>query len=77
MVALAVSLLLGIGRNHPFGQGNKRTAFEAADVFLKLNGYELKLPNTADAADLIADVITGSAEEEALLDLLARSVRPV
>ena len=30
-VVLAVALLMGIARTHPFLQGNKRTAFEAAD----------------------------------------------
>jgi death-on-curing protein len=34
VVALAVALLLGVARNHPFLQGNKRTAFAAADYFL-------------------------------------------
>jgi death-on-curing protein len=29
-VTLAVTLLFGIAQNHPFEQGNKRTAFEAA-----------------------------------------------
>jgi death-on-curing protein len=41
IVNLAGSLLLGIGQNHPFEQGNKRTALAAAAVFLSLNGYTL------------------------------------
>jgi death on curing protein len=36
---LAAHLLLGIGRNHPFEQGNKRTALSAATIFLGFNGY--------------------------------------
>jgi death-on-curing protein len=28
--------------NHPFIDGNKRTAFAAADVFLRLNGQRLR-----------------------------------
>lgn len=27
--------------NHPFVDGNKRIAFAAADVFLRLNGYRI------------------------------------
>ena len=29
-------------RNHPFQDGNKRTAMAAADMFLKINGYKLQ-----------------------------------
>jgi death-on-curing protein len=39
VVALASSLLFAIARNHPFVQGNKRTAFAAALIFLENNGY--------------------------------------
>ncbi len=35
---LAGYLLLGLGRNHPFEQGNKRTAMSSATVFLMMNG---------------------------------------
>ncbi len=76
VVPLAVALLLGLARNHPFGQGNKRTAFEAADAFLHLNGYELDLPDRTEAADLIVDVITGAKREDELLALFDRSLKP-
>ena len=76
MIALAAALLLGIARNHPFGQGIKRTAFEAADAFLYLNGYELDLPDGAAAADLIVDVMTGSAGEDALIALFEQGLKP-
>jgi death-on-curing protein len=35
---LAASYAFGIARNHPFVDGNKRTAFVAAIVFLEING---------------------------------------
>jgi death-on-curing protein len=76
-VVLAVALLLGIARNHPFGQGNKRTAYEAADAFLYLNGYELTVADRAEVADLIVDVITGVAGEEALVEEFERAVVPI
>ena len=62
-VALAVTLLFGIARNHPFEQGNKRTAFEAALIFLELNGYVLEAPDTPALADLIVAVITRELTE--------------
>jgi death-on-curing protein len=60
---LARTLLFGIARNHPFEQGNKRTAFEAAIVFLELNGYELDIPDTPALAQLIVAVITHELSE--------------
>ena len=38
---LAASYGFGLSRNHPFIDGNKRTAFVAVELFLALNGYEL------------------------------------
>ena len=38
---LAASYGFGLSRNHPFIDGNKRTAFVAVELFLTLNGYEL------------------------------------
>ena len=38
---LAASYAFGIARNHPFVDGNKRTAFVAAAVFLEINGRTL------------------------------------
>ncbi len=39
--ALAGAYAFGIARNHPFVDGNKRTAFVACELFLSANGYEL------------------------------------
>ena len=69
-VVLAVVLLVGIGQNHPFVQGNKRCAFAAADYFLYLNGYELRVPDGEDLADFICDVITGEVSEQRLVETL-------
>ena len=38
---LAAAYGFGIARNHPFIDGNKRTAFVAVELFLELNGFEL------------------------------------
>jgi death-on-curing protein len=63
-------LLVGIGRNHPFLQGNKRTAFEAADYFLLLNGYDLTIDDSTDLGDFIIDVINGDVSEQRLVETL-------
>ncbi len=38
----AASLLQSLLKNHPFIDGNKRTALAAAGIFLKINGFKLK-----------------------------------
>lgn len=40
--ALAAAYGYGIARNHPFVDGNKRTAFVATMLFLRLNGHDLR-----------------------------------
>jgi death-on-curing protein len=69
-VVLAVALLVGLARNHPFLQGNKRTAFEAADYFLHLNGYDLTIEDSTELADFIIDVINGDVSEQRLVETL-------
>ena len=41
---LAALYAIAIARNHPFLDGNKRTAFAAMVLFLALNGLELEAP---------------------------------
>ncbi|MEP6622317.1 MAG: type II toxin-antitoxin system death-on-curing family toxin [bacterium] len=50
LAALAASLCFGIAKNHGYLDGNKRTAFTAAAVFLRLNGMPFVVPE--------ADVVT-------------------
>jgi death-on-curing protein len=75
-VVLAVTLLVGIGRNHPFFQGNKRCAFAAAEYFLHLNGYGMIVPDGAELADFCTDVIVGDVGEQRLVETLWEYVRP-
>jgi len=42
----AAALFESLAKNHPFFDGNKRTAVVATAVFLKLNGYTLRLKTT-------------------------------
>lgn len=42
LAALAASLTYGLARNHPFVDGNKRTAAVACETFLLLNGTVLE-----------------------------------
>lgn len=57
--ALAAAYAFGIARNHPFIDGNKRTAFVACELFLAANGYEL----TARDAECLALMLSLAAGE--------------
>ena len=42
IVTEAAALIESLAINHPFVAGNKRIAFAAADVFLRINGWRLQ-----------------------------------
>jgi len=59
---LAACYGVGIAKNHPFVDGNKRTAFVAVELFLALNGRELSAPDT-DAVLTMLAVAAGKLNE--------------
>lgn len=59
---LAASYGFGISRNHPFIDGNKRTAFVAVELFLALNGFELMAPD-ADCVINMLELAAGNLPE--------------
>jgi death-on-curing protein len=63
--ALAAAYAFGIARNHGFVDGNKRTAWVVARLFLVDNGYRLKFDQFA-AIRLMEGVAGGKTSEEAL-----------
>jgi death-on-curing protein len=56
---LAAAYGFGLAKNHPFLDGNKRTAFVAVELFLRLNGYVLK----ADDASCVLTILALAAGE--------------
>lgn len=72
--ALAAAYAYGIARNHPFVDGNKRTAAVVSETFLGLNGFEL----TATDAELVVAILALAASqlsEEELTDWFRQHVR--
>ena len=47
LIEEAAALMESLSQNHPFIDGNKRVAFYATDVFLRLNGYYIDCDNEA------------------------------
>ena len=65
--SLAAAYAFGIARNHPFVDGNKRTAWVFARLFLALNGVELRFA-PGDAIRTMLALAAGELAEEALAD---------
>lgn len=59
---LAAAYGCGIARNHPFIDGNKRTAFVAVELFLACNGFELTASD-GDCVMTMLRVATGELPE--------------
>lgn len=62
---LAAAYGFGLATNHPFRDGNKRTAFLAMAIFLGLNGLELEAPE-AEVVAMMVGVAAGRLTERQL-----------
>ncbi|MGZ8796687.1 MAG: type II toxin-antitoxin system death-on-curing family toxin [Thermoanaerobaculia bacterium] len=69
--ALFESLLM----NHPFVDGNKRVAFFATDVFLRMNGWKLEVESELAHRFLIGSLENRTADFEHLLPWLRDHIR--
>lgn len=61
-VDMAAAYTVGIVRNHPFVDGNKRTAFILGVLFLELNGYRFTATEEA-AAQAVLGLAAGKLDE--------------
>jgi death-on-curing protein len=62
---LAAAYAYGIARNHPFVDGNKRTALLTMYTFLGVNGVDFIVAE-ADAAAMVLSLAAGEVSEESL-----------
>ncbi len=72
---LAASYCVGLAKNHPFVDGNKRVAFLAVGLFLVLNGHRL-VASQADATLTMLAVAAGQMDEEKLAQWLREHSTP-
>jgi death-on-curing protein len=63
LAELAAAYAFDIARNHPFIDGNKRTAYVALEVFLALNGVRFPAPD-AECVVMTLNMATGELAEE-------------
>jgi death-on-curing protein len=71
----AAAYAFGIARNHPFVDGNKRTAFVALETFLVLNGKALTVDD-AEAVSVMLRLAAGELSERELADWIRRHLAP-
>ena len=76
LATLAAAYAFGLARNHGYVDGNKRTAFIAAYVFLGLNGFDLEAeePDVVTTMERVAD---GRLTEKRLADWIRAHMQPV
>jgi death on curing protein len=74
IVEMAVAYLGGIIRNHPFVDGNKRTAFVVGILFLEMNGYRFTAAEE-DATQAVLSLAAGTMNERAFAAWLSGHIR--
>ena len=72
--ALAAAYAFGIARNHPFVDGNKRTAWVIARLFLALNGVRLSF-TPEDAISTVLALAAGELSEDEMADWFRQHLR--
>ena len=72
---LAAAYGVGLAKNHPFVDGNKRAAFLALGLFLALNGHRLAATQAQATLTMLA-VAAGELTEPALAQWLREHTRP-
>jgi death-on-curing protein len=74
VIDLAAAYTIGIIRNHPFIDGNKRTGFVVGALFLEMNGYRL-MASEEDATQAVMGLAEGTLDETAFLTWLRANSR--
>ncbi len=76
LAEMAAAYAFGIARNHPFVDGNKRTALMAVYTFLRTNGLRLIAPEV-EAVAVIRDLAAGELGEEELARWIEENMESV
>jgi death on curing protein len=72
----ATILLLGLVKNHPFIDGNKRTAYLATLRFLEMNGNTFDA-NDTDLFNFIIDVAASDFDKDTVTEWFRTHIRPI
>jgi death-on-curing protein len=73
----AAHLIYCLIRNHPFLDGNKRTAFHVARVFCELNDYQIREVDPSEAVSILSNVADGKGDEGRLFAWIKKYLRKI
>ncbi len=73
----AAALLQSLTQNHAFIDGNKRIAFATTAIFLRMNGFRLKVESDNGESFLIKNVIQKKAGIDEIADWLEKHMKAV
>ena len=73
LIEKAGALCFSLVQNHPFVDGNKRLGHVAMEVFLILNGHEIRA-SVDEQESLILGVASGQVSKESLVEWLTQHV---
>jgi death-on-curing protein len=73
---LAAAYAFGLAKNHAFVDGNKRIAFIACAMFLRLNGLRLVAEQSEAVLTFLA-LAAGDLDEKALADWVRKHAKPL
>jgi death-on-curing protein len=76
IIEVAAAYLFYLCGNHPFFDGNKRTALMAAIVFLRLNGIE-PAPDSDEWEEFVLDVAASKLDRDATTRRLRKLLKRV
>ena len=68
----AAQLCYGIANNHPFTDGNKRTALHSMYVYLIINGFDI-MATQQDVENMIIDIAAGNMTNTELVQWLQKN----
>jgi death-on-curing protein len=74
IAVLAAMLAYGVARNHPFLDGNKRTAFVVMQLFLRRNGFRIAVDHV-DATVTFLKLAAGDLPEDHLAQWIRRHLQ--
>lgn len=73
---MTAGLLISLSKNHPFLDGNKRTAVVVTCIFLEFNGYKLTIPESA-LIPFVLDIVENKINKEQLVAYLKQHTKEV
>jgi death-on-curing protein len=74
IIEMAAAYMVGVVRNHPFFDGNKRTGFLLGVLFLEVNGYRF-IATEESAAQAVLSLAAGTLDESALTVWMRANVK--